>query len=74
MRLQSLQDQVVRVRSLDLTVEFTEGEEMRTEISAKFRRSRLEAEADAVGLRIQHWWTDDADDYALSLLVPKAAG
>jgi L-histidine N-alpha-methyltransferase len=71
MRLRSLREQTVSIRALDRQVRFAEGEEMRTEISAKFRRERLDADAAAVGLRIQHWWTDAAGDFALSLLVPR---
>jgi L-histidine N-alpha-methyltransferase len=74
MRLQSVRDQVVRVGALDLVVPFSAGEQMRTEISAKFRRSKVESEAAAVGMRVASWWTDDAGDYALSLLVPAEPG
>ncbi|MCO6007605.1 L-histidine N(alpha)-methyltransferase [Actinoallomurus purpureus] len=70
MRLRSVAPQVVRVPAVDLEVEFDEGEEMRTEISAKFRRDRLDAEAGAAGLRIDHWWTDPDGDFSLSLLRP----
>jgi len=66
-RLRSLVDQDVLVRDLDLLVHFDEGEEMRTEISAKFRRAGLEAELAAVGLELIEWWTDPQGDYALSL-------
>ena len=45
-------------RALDLTVEFAAGEEMRTEISAKFREDRWRAELAAAGLRLAEWWTD----------------
>jgi L-histidine N-alpha-methyltransferase len=65
MRLRSLRDQVVRV--LDLEVPFAEGEELRTEISAKFRRERVAQELTASGLQLQSWWTDPQGDYALSL-------
>ena len=44
MLLRSDVDQRVRVADLDLEVEFAAGEEMRTEISDKFRREGLEAE------------------------------
>jgi L-histidine N-alpha-methyltransferase len=60
----------VRVRDLDLTVEFAHGEEMRTEISAKFTRDRVEAELVAAGLALDTWWTDPAGDFALSLSRP----
>jgi L-histidine N-alpha-methyltransferase len=69
MRLRSVGDQRVAVRGLDLVVNFTGGEEMRTEISAKFRREGVEAELAAAGLRLANWWTDPAGDFALSLSV-----
>jgi L-histidine N-alpha-methyltransferase len=70
MRLRSAHDQRVRVRALDLDVTFERGEEMRTEISAKFRREVVQAELAAAGLRMTHWWTDAAGDFGLSLSVP----
>lgn len=70
MRLRSSRDQIVRVSALDLSVRFEAGEEMRTEISAKFRRERLEAEAGAAGLRIDRWWSDADGDFALILVRP----
>ncbi len=57
----------VRVGELDLDVGFEAGEEMRTEISAKFRREGVEAELAAAGLVLARWWTDPAGDFALSL-------
>lgn len=70
MRLRSTRPQRVAVRELDLAIEFAEGEQMRTEISAKFRRERVAAELASAGLKLRHWWTDDAGDFALSLAVP----
>ena len=69
MRLRSLREQRVDVPALDLTATFTEGEELRTEISAKFRQETVAAELAAAGLRLVHWWTDDPGDFALSLAV-----
>jgi L-histidine Nalpha-methyltransferase len=66
-RLRSLADQTVRIDGLDLTVRFAAGEEMRTEISAKFTRERLEAICGEAGLTLSGWFTDPAGDYALSL-------
>jgi L-histidine N-alpha-methyltransferase len=40
---------------------------MRTEVSAKFTRARVEAELGAAGMRLVEWWTDPAGDFALSL-------
>jgi L-histidine N-alpha-methyltransferase len=70
MRLESVQEQRVHVAALDLDVQLAAGEQIRTEISAKFRRERVEAELAAAGLRLTHWWTDAAGDFALSLSVP----
>jgi L-histidine N-alpha-methyltransferase len=66
-RLRSLADQAVRLDGLDLTVRFAAGEEMRTEISSKFTRERLEGVYREVGLRPDGWFADAAEDYALSL-------
>ncbi len=67
MHLRSLADQEVEVAAFDMSVAFADGEEMRTEISAKFRRPGVEAELGSVGLEVQRWWTDADGDYALSL-------
>jgi L-histidine Nalpha-methyltransferase len=69
-RLRSRADQTVRLDGLDLTVRFAAGEEMRTEISAKFTRERLEAIYREAGLSLSGWFTDPAGDYALSLASP----
>ncbi|GAA1889237.1 L-histidine N(alpha)-methyltransferase [Actinomadura bangladeshensis] len=70
MRLRSTRDQDVRVGGLDLGVSFAAGEEMRTEISAKFRRDRLAAELGAAGLEIAEFWTDGSGDFSLTLARP----
>lgn len=67
MRLRSDAAQSVQVKALDLQVDFADGEEMRTEISAKFRRERVERELAAAGLALTDWWTDPAGGFALSL-------
>jgi L-histidine Nalpha-methyltransferase len=67
MRLRSQATQTVHVKELDLDVAFADGEEMRTEISAKFRREKVEAELAGAGLALTAWWTDPAGDFALSL-------
>ena len=66
-RLRSLVDQDVRLGELDLDVSFNAGEEMRTEISTKFTRERLETVYAGSGLEMCGWFTDAAGDYALSL-------
>ncbi|MET0839911.1 MAG: L-histidine N(alpha)-methyltransferase [Marmoricola sp.] len=70
MRLESVEDQRVHVAALDLDVSFAAGEQLRTEISAKFRREGVARELEAAGLRLTQWWTDPEGDFALSLSVP----
>jgi L-histidine N-alpha-methyltransferase len=70
MRLRATAEQRARVRDLDLDVHFAAGEEMRTEVSAKFRRAGVEAELAAAGLALRAWWTDPGERFGLSLSVP----
>ena len=67
MRLRARRPLTVTVDDLDLRVRLEEGEEIRTEISAKFRREGVEAELTAAGFELAHWWTDDGRRFALSL-------
>jgi L-histidine N-alpha-methyltransferase len=71
MRLRSRTAQTVKVPALDLAVDFAAGEEMRTEVSAKFRRDGVRAELSAAGLELAHWWTDGQGRFALSLSVAR---
>jgi dimethylhistidine N-methyltransferase len=70
MRLRSSRDQLVRIADLDLDVRFAAGEELRTEISAKFRPEGIAAELDRVGLTVQRFWTDPDGDFGLTLAAP----
>jgi L-histidine N-alpha-methyltransferase len=72
MILRSNCDQAIRASELGRTFQFARNEEMRTEISAKFRRAGVEAELAAAGLKLTHWWTDPEGDFALSLSVKGA--
>ena len=67
MRLRALAACSVEIGDLGMTVEFEAGEELRTEISAKFTRERLEADYRAAGLALEHWYTDEDELFALSL-------
>jgi len=69
MWLRARTSQRVRVGAVDLTVDFAAGEEMLTEVSCKFRKDGVAAELRDAGLRLTHWWTDDAGDFGLSLSV-----
>jgi L-histidine N-alpha-methyltransferase len=70
MRLRSACEQRVRVRDLGLTVPFAAGEEMRTEVSSKFRQAGVAAELAAAGLAMRSWWTDTAGQFGLSVSFP----
>ncbi|AIV32650.1 L-histidine N(alpha)-methyltransferase [Streptomyces sp. CCM_MD2014] len=71
MRLRSRAAQTVKIQALDLVVDFADGEELRTEVSAKFRREGVRAELEAAGLDLAHWWTDREGRFALSLSVAR---
>jgi L-histidine Nalpha-methyltransferase len=67
MRLRARRPCSVLINGLGLRVEFAAGEELRTEISAKFTRARLEADFEAAGLVLDGWYTDPDELFALSL-------
>lgn len=67
MRLRARREHTTLVRDLDLPVHFDAGEEMRTEISAKFTADRLEADLSAAGLELVRWFTDPEELFALTL-------
>jgi L-histidine N-alpha-methyltransferase len=72
MRLRSRIDQLVHIGALDLDVSFVAGEEIRTEISAKFTANGVRNELGMVGLELTNWWTDRAGDFGVSLSKPLA--
>ena len=53
--------------SLGIDRTFAPGEGIHTEISAKFRMERVEAELAIAGFTLDEWWTDARNDFALSL-------
>jgi L-histidine N-alpha-methyltransferase len=70
MRLRSAAAQSVRVGRLGLDVDFGAGEEILTEISAKFEHAGIAGELAAAGLRPVESWTDRAGDFMLTLAEP----
>jgi L-histidine Nalpha-methyltransferase len=70
MRLRASRPCSVLIADLGLRIEFAAGEELRTEISAKFTRARVEADLASVGLELEHWYTDEQELFALSLARP----
>jgi L-histidine N-alpha-methyltransferase len=69
-RLRALSEQFVDLRALDMRAHFARNEEMRTEISTKFTRERIEASYADAGLELTDWWPDADGLYALSLARP----
>jgi len=67
LRLRARRPCSVLVADVGLRVEFAAGEELRTEISAKFTRARVEADLQAAGLGLDRWYTDSDGLFALSL-------
>ena len=69
-RLRALSEQFVDLRELDMRAHFARNEEMRTEISTKFTRERIESSYADAGLELLEWWLDSESLYALSLARP----
>ncbi|MET4927328.1 L-histidine N(alpha)-methyltransferase [Streptomyces sp. PSRA5] len=67
MRLRARRELSVKIPELDLVVTFEAGEEMRTEVSAKFTQDSVRSELAGAGMELAHWWTDRAGRFALSL-------
>lgn len=66
MRLRSTVDQDVDLGTLDTTVHFAAGEELRTEISAKFTPARIETELADAGFAVVETWVAEPG-YLLTL-------
>jgi L-histidine N-alpha-methyltransferase len=67
MRLVAQRAMTVTLAELDLTVEFAAGEEMCTEVSAKFRLPGVRAMLEAAGFIVVGSWTDRDERMALTL-------
>ncbi|MBT2228162.1 L-histidine N(alpha)-methyltransferase [Nonomuraea sp. NEAU-A123] len=67
MRLRASRDMRVRIGGLGLVADFVAGEEVRTEISAKFRPEGLRAELADAGFEVRRRYTDPAGDFTLIL-------
>lgn len=60
----------IAVRAFDRDLHFAAGEWLRIEVSAKFRRERVERELAAAGLHLDDWWTDPTGDFAVAKVLP----
>jgi L-histidine N-alpha-methyltransferase len=67
MRLVARRAMTVTLAELGLTVEFAAGEEMCTEVSAKFRLPGVRAMLGEAGFAVTGTWTDPAERHALTL-------
>jgi L-histidine Nalpha-methyltransferase len=67
LRLRAAEPHRARIEALDLVVDVDEGEEIRVEISTKFRPDRLRAELAEAGFAVEAFWTDAADDFGVVL-------
>ncbi|GAA3540874.1 L-histidine N(alpha)-methyltransferase [Nocardioides daeguensis] len=67
LRLRAEVPQQVTIPGADLVLDLAMGEEIRIEISTKFRVSRIAEELEAAGLPVSRVWTDAAGDFALTL-------
>jgi L-histidine N-alpha-methyltransferase len=71
MRLRANGAQAVRIDGADLEVTFADGEEIRTEVSAKFTREAVEGELHHAGLRLEDFLTDDSALFGMAFASPR---
>lgn len=67
MRLRAGREIATRIEDIGLEVRLASGEDIRTEISAKFRRDGLTSELASAGFTGRGWWTDERGWFSLSL-------
>lgn len=67
MRLAANRDQTVRVAAVDTTLEFSSGDQIRTEISRKFTQERFTADLARSGFELLEWFSDQRQRFALVL-------
>jgi L-histidine N-alpha-methyltransferase len=65
MRLRARSEQSVTIPGAGLALDIAEGEEIRTEISAKFTQARIDRELQAAGFELERFFSDGA--FGLSL-------
>jgi L-histidine N-alpha-methyltransferase len=71
MRLRANGAQAVRIDGAGLELRFADGEEIRTEISAKFTRDAVAAELETAGLALDDFFTDGAGLFGLAFASPR---
>lgn len=71
MRLRARRRCRVHIGLLDRSMNFEPGEEIRTEVSAKYSQRDFEREANWSGMQVKKWFTDSASQFALPLLAAR---
>lgn len=74
MRLRALRPSAVNVSAAGVTVHFSSGDEIRTEISCKYTRESLSARIAGTGLAMRRWFTDPEGLFGLALLAKENGG
>lgn len=69
LRLRANGDHLVTIPAADLHLDVNDGEEIRVEISTKFRLPIIAEEVEAAGFTVRQMWTDSPGDVALLLAV-----
>lgn len=67
MRLRARYAQTIHLSDLQLTISLQHGEDLLTEISAKYDRRRTETLLTTAGFQLQHWYTDPEELIGLAL-------
>jgi L-histidine N-alpha-methyltransferase len=70
MRLRAERATEVRLAGAGITVRFDEGEDLLTEISAKFTPERVERELSEAGFVLEGMWGAEDGEFLLSLAHP----
>jgi gamma-glutamyl hercynylcysteine S-oxide synthase len=73
MRLRANGAQSVRIEGADLELTFEDGEEIRTEISAKFTRDAVERELTGARFALDDFFTDERGMFGVALARPDGA-
>lgn len=69
--LQSVRPQRGSVPGVGLTVSFAAGERLWIGHSYKFRREGIQTLLEAAGFRLDQWWSDTENGYAMALAAPR---
>ena len=72
MRLRACEPEHARIEALDLDLDLEAGEELRIEVSTKFRQDKLLTELTEIGFADGEFFTDAAGDFGLALVCRQA--